>query len=346
MKAFSVFAFILAVLALLFTLLTQFTNMGDGSTTYPLNAFFKNTGGVMEGNPVRMVGKVIGQVSGIELDATKRGVKMILNINESIKIPKDSYLKIAEKGMLGEMYLSFSFGESTEFYQSGEVVEGSPPKGLMDFMGSAEGSFKDGIESFRGAAEELKKLLANFNDVLEKDDMKTDLTKTVKALPDAIKEVTTLFKENKEVMKGILEKVNVLAGDGNSAVKNINEVLAELKETNVVKDLAGTLENTKKLTGELNSTLNEGELVKGLTDTISVYQSLGEKLTVSANQLEPLLASFGADHEGTLAKLLHDPVLHEKIKHFLIAGTALVTLLEEQPNSIIWGKKKRKTSTK
>ena len=53
---------------------------------------------------------------------------MTLNIDEGIVIPKNSELKIAEKGMLGEMYLSFSYGDSADSYKPGEMVEGNPPK--------------------------------------------------------------------------------------------------------------------------------------------------------------------------------------------------------------------------
>lgn len=344
MKSVSVLAFIVCVLVLLFTLLTKFTTMGEGGQTYILHAFFENTGGVMEGNPIRMVGKAIGQVDNIKLDPEKRGVTMNLSINKEIKIPKDSVLKIAEKGMLGEMYLSFSFGASKEFYQEGDSVVGHPPKGLMDFMGSAEGGFTEGIESFKEVAGELKKVLANVNEVLDKEGTKDDLSKTIKALPAAIKKMTELFKENKTVMKDVLLKMKEIGGEGGSALKKINEMLAKFKQGETIEDLKETLANTKDLTAKFNEGLEEQKILEKLSATLKSFEQVGESLKTSANQLDPILGSFQAGHEGTISKLLHDPSLHGKIEEFLVATTALVTLLEEQPSSIIWGKRKKRKS--
>jgi phospholipid/cholesterol/gamma-HCH transport system substrate-binding protein len=316
--------------------------MGEGGQTYVIHAFFENTGGVMEGNPIRMVGKAIGQVDNIQLDPEKRGVKMNLSIDKEIKIPKDSILKIAEKGMLGEMYLSFSFGSSKDFYQEGDLVVGHPPKGLMDFMGSAEGGFKEGIDSFKEVAEELKKVLAGVNDVLSKDGTKEQLSNTIKALPAAMKEMTELFKENKTAMKDVLLKMKEIGGEGGSALKKVNEMLAELKEGDTIEDLKQTLAQTKALTGNLNEGLEQQKIMEKLSSTLQSFDQLGQTLSSSANQLGPILGSFEAGQNGTISKLLHDPSLHLKIEEFLVVTTALVTLLEEQPSSIIWGKKRRK----
>lgn len=318
--------------------------MGDGGQTYVVHAFFENTGGVMEGNPIRMVGKAIGQVDNIKLDSEKRGVKMDLSINQEIRIPKDSVLKIAEKGMLGEMYLSFSFGTSKDFYQEGELIVGHPPKGLMDFMGSAEGGFNEGIESFKDVAGELKEVLANVNEVLDKEGTKEQLSNAIKSLPAAIREMTELFKENKTVMKDVLLKMKEIGGEGGSALKKINEMLEKFKEGEAIEDLKETLANTKSLTEKFNEGLEQQKIMEKLAATMSSFEQVGHKLSTSANQLSPILSSFESGHSGTISKLLHDPSLHLKIEEFLVATTALVTLLEEQPSSIIWGKKRRKKS--
>jgi len=344
MKTLSVIAFLVVVLAILFTLLTRFTNMGSGGKTYSLSAFFENTGGVMEGNPVRMVGKAIGQVKDIALDTDKRGVKMTLNIDIENKIPKDSILKIAEKGMLGEMYLSFSYGVSTEYYQEGDVVKGNPPKGLMDFMGSAEGGFQEGIDSFKEVASELKEVLAHLNEVLAAEGMKQNLADTIATLPAAIKETTQLFKENRSTMKDTLLEIKDLSNEGGLALKKINELLTEFKQGETIQDLKGTLANTKQLTQNINQGLVESKVLEKLSATLESYRDLGVKLSVSANQLQPLMSSFESGHEGTLSKLLHDPTVHDKLDRFLVAGTALLRLLEEQPNSIIFGKRRSKTT--
>ena len=77
-----------------------------------------------------MAGKLIGQVGVIEFDMENRGLVMNLWIDGGVNIPDDSTLKVAEKGMLGEMYLSFDFGESKTYLKEGSRLSGAAPTNL------------------------------------------------------------------------------------------------------------------------------------------------------------------------------------------------------------------------
>jgi hypothetical protein len=78
----------------------------------------------------------------------------------------------------------------------------------------------------------------------------------------------------------------------------------------------------------------------------------GEVTMSSASEgmesLTALVSSLSGEGEtgGTIGRLLNDGQLYENINRFLESGEALLSLLEEQPNSIIFGKRKRKSKPK
>ena len=88
------------------TFLFKFVNVNtDNNETYQLKAKFLKAGGISSGNDVKMRGVKIGVVSNVYLDNDYFAV-VDFKVYKQILVPKESIVKIASDGILGNKYLS------------------------------------------------------------------------------------------------------------------------------------------------------------------------------------------------------------------------------------------------
>lgn len=350
MKQLLVIIFFAAVLGLLYFLLVSFTDMEESGDQYLLSATFKNSGGINEGNPIKMAGKLIGQVGKIDFDMKERGLMMNLWIDGGVRIPDDSELKVAEKGMLGEMYLSFEFGKSDSFLQEGDVLSGLPPTNLSDVMGQA-GAVLDGAgETIKSAGGELAEMLTHLNDLLGKETFKENLSKTISSLPQVLGEAEAMLRENRPQIKILVENLSSSSNAMKGSLETLEGQLLVLSERKTFSKVSDSVDSLSAL-GEALEKIVENDLSEMMASLKNFLEN-GDSTMASASKgmkgLEELISSLqgsGRSSDGTLSLLLNDGELYQNINRFLASGEALLSLLEEQPNSIIFGKRKRKTKT-
>tara|TARA_X000000368_G_scaffold367248_1_gene314465 strand:+ start:435 stop:875 length:441 start_codon:yes stop_codon:yes gene_type:complete len=98
----------LLTLVLAVSFLLKFIDVNtDNKSTYNLRAKFLKAGGINIGNDVKMRGVKIGVISSVSLDKDYFAV-VDFKVYENIKIPKESTVKVASDGILGNKYLSIS----------------------------------------------------------------------------------------------------------------------------------------------------------------------------------------------------------------------------------------------
>ena len=102
----SILGLLTLVLAISF-LLTFIDVNTDNKSTYNLRAKFLKAGGINIGNDVKMRGVKIGVISDVSLDKDYFAV-VDFKVYENIKVPKESTVKVASDGILGNKYLSIS----------------------------------------------------------------------------------------------------------------------------------------------------------------------------------------------------------------------------------------------
>jgi phospholipid/cholesterol/gamma-HCH transport system substrate-binding protein len=90
---------------------------------YALTARFDNIGGLKARSPIRSAGVTVGRVTGISLDAkTYQGV-VSMEIDSSVKFPKDSSAKILTAGLLGDQYIGIEAGLSDDTLAAGARIQ-------------------------------------------------------------------------------------------------------------------------------------------------------------------------------------------------------------------------------
>ena len=109
-----------------------------GTDGYELEAEFGATGGLSVGDDVRIAGIKIGRISRQELDPVTYAARIVMSLDEKIRIPADSSARITAASLLGGNQLELIPGADEEMMQPGEVIyDTRDPVSLTDLLGKA-----------------------------------------------------------------------------------------------------------------------------------------------------------------------------------------------------------------
>lgn len=93
------------------------------TTGYQITAVFSKIDGLDTGAPVRVSGVKVGQVLDFHLDPSNYRAVVRLNINNDVKLPKDTAAVIASAGMLDGKFMSLEPGGDEEMLVPGDQIE-------------------------------------------------------------------------------------------------------------------------------------------------------------------------------------------------------------------------------
>jgi phospholipid/cholesterol/gamma-HCH transport system substrate-binding protein len=111
-----------------------YTTTSQGSlNTYELSAKFSRVDGLSKGTEVKLSGIKVGTVSELTLDPKTYLAIVHMAINDNVKIPDDSSIKITSAQLLGSSYLSVTPGGSDTMLKSGGEIKNT--QGSVDIMG-------------------------------------------------------------------------------------------------------------------------------------------------------------------------------------------------------------------
>ena len=109
-----------------------------GTDGYELEAEFGATGGLSVGDDVRISGIKVGRISRQELDPVTYAARIVMSLDERIRIPTDSSARITAASLLGGNYLELIPGADEDMMQPGEVIyDTRDPVSLTDLLGKA-----------------------------------------------------------------------------------------------------------------------------------------------------------------------------------------------------------------
>ncbi len=100
----------------------QFADLRGDSGSYPLAASFRSAEGVAIGTDVRLAGIKIGAVTDLDLDLETYQARVTFSIDQSVQIPEDSDIQIAQEGLLGGSFLEVTPGASEFMLSAGDEI--------------------------------------------------------------------------------------------------------------------------------------------------------------------------------------------------------------------------------
>ncbi|NIP13215.1 MAG: outer membrane lipid asymmetry maintenance protein MlaD [Pseudomonadales bacterium] len=93
-----------------------------GGDRYELMANFVSAEGIATGTDVRLAGVKIGSVVGMKLNPETYQAQLTFTIQENVKVPDDSEVKVASEGLLGGSFLEITPGGSEFMLAEGDEV--------------------------------------------------------------------------------------------------------------------------------------------------------------------------------------------------------------------------------
>jgi phospholipid/cholesterol/gamma-HCH transport system substrate-binding protein len=212
-------AFIIATLAIL---VAGIFIIGDRqylfSSTYKLKTQFSTVVGLDEGAEVRVGGVHSGSVRRIELPKKPTDkITVVMDLQRSTHdiVKQDSVAAIQTEGLLGNEYVSVSFGSAQGLnVRDGDMIASQPPLVIADLIAKTDAildSSKEAINNTTVATANLKSITAKIDDgqgtigaLINDKKMYTELDQTTVGMRDTVVHAQAGiadFQENMEALK-------------------------------------------------------------------------------------------------------------------------------------------------
>lgn len=256
-------------------------NLLDGSNTYytefDYNALVKASAVTIKGNP-------IGQIKDIEYVPESGKTRVSFTVDNDLKFPKNSKVRLYSSGLLGDNALAIVPGADTQIAESGQKFESEVEMGLVQQL---TGNFSDISDDLGSTLKSADTLLIGINGII-KDDSETGLKSAIAELNQTIKSFNALSNSMNSLVVNNEANLSAVIKNFDSVSANLAGVTADLKKADLAKtlnNLDGTLTNVNGLLADLEN--GQGTMGKLLKD-----DKLYDNLEVASMQLKELLQDF------------------------------------------------------
>lgn len=280
--------FMLTVLALLayFTIVISGVDLVRGKERVKATVAFKHVGGLKDHDAVMYRGTKVGTVEKITL--CEEGLKVLLDIDKSVKIRKGYNITVCALTMLGGNYLQIDEGEGEAIdYQTTELV-GNPP---IDWM------------------RDVAQISANIKKFTESQELKETM-ESVRSITAKANAIVTRVEAGEGMAGRLLSKDDKLYNDVSSAVveakeafAHANSITARFDDEKLVQELRDGIAAFKKAC----ESMDFGDSVKG--DVKEVSDS-AKRLLASLNEMVDRAKSG----EGTIGRLMKEDGMYNEVE--------------------------------
>ncbi|MBS1518952.1 MAG: MCE family protein [Bacteroidetes bacterium] len=251
-------------------------------------AFFPKISGLNDGDPVSVNGVKKGSIDKIELEGDS--VKITFSLDKNIRLKKDYDIYVAATELTGGKVLYIEPGKSTAEVTKGTPLRGNPGADFTSLMNSFEDittDVKSLLGEFRKSTEKLNDVIANVNDIVGNESMKSSIKTTVSNLSATTQNLNQLVNESRTGINGLtskagntLESIDAAVGDNGRELKN---TLTEIQLlTNTIDTLTSNLNlvvkginNKEKGIGKF---INDDEFFNNINATLSEIEKLSRNI--------------------------------------------------------------------
>lgn len=254
-----------------------------------LHAYYEDVAGLTEGNAITIKGYKIGTITEIKFDNDRDNqLKVDLNIQNDIGIPKNSVAKIVSLDLMGTKGISLILGDSKEFVSIGDELMSSIESSLQEEVNAQILPLKMKTEELIGSIDSVMTVITS---VLNKDARESlsksliSLDQTFSTLSETMKVIDKMVNENKENVNVTLTNFASISENLNHSNKEIKNILynfSSISDSLVKADILTTVNNIDRIINSINN--EEGSLGK-LVKNKSIY----ENLEAASRELEELI---------------------------------------------------------
>lgn len=232
---------------------------------------FDNVSDVMVSTPVHVNGYKVGVVHDMQYDYTSnQGALVMINLDKELRIPRDSKVSIS-KTIMGNASINIDLNPYvSEYYESGDVIEGSAGSDLMGSLGGM-------MPQITAIISKVDSVLGGLNTIVNDP----ALLASIQRLDGITADLQSMTKELDKTMKNDLPKIvdNVTTITNN--VDTLTATLNTLPIEATLSQVTTLLNNVEQATAQLNKTdntagllLNDQELYNRLNNTVTSLDSL------------------------------------------------------------------------
>jgi phospholipid/cholesterol/gamma-HCH transport system substrate-binding protein len=258
-------------------------------------AVYHRVDGLAPSNAVYINGMKVGMVRKLSLLPDFSGrILVSLQINNDLKIPRNSEAEIYGTDLLGSKGVRIVFGDSKEDLQDGDTLIADIQKSLTEEVNAQVAPFKQKAESLLSSMDSVLAIVqAVFNETT-KQNLKNSfasISNSLSSIENIASNLDTVLS-SKGRLQSILaniESISLNLKNSNDKITGILENFHQLSDTLVKANFAGTVENAKKTleeTAVIFEKINKGE---GSLGMLLNDDSLYTHLNASAKDLDFLL---------------------------------------------------------
>lgn len=241
--------------------------------TKPANYYtikFDNVSDVMVSTPVNVNGYKVGVVHEMQYDYESNGALVMINLDKELRIPRDSKISIS-KTIMGNASINIDLNPYvSEYYQSGDVIEGSAGSDLMSSIGGM-------MPQINAIVQKVDSVLGGLNNIVNDP----ALVAAIRNLDDITANLYTMTSELEKTIQNdlpqIVENVTTITNNVDTLTNTLNTLPIEA----TLAQVTTLLDNVEQATAQLNKTdntagllLNDQELYNRLNSTVTSLDSL------------------------------------------------------------------------
>jgi phospholipid/cholesterol/gamma-HCH transport system substrate-binding protein len=324
---------VMTIAAIMVAAATIFLVMGGKGfwwQRYSLKALFPNVQGLNTGSPVRVAGKEVGSVTGVEFAGDQ--VEVVFEVNRTVfdKITDQSRATIGSVSLLGEGALDITLAtRGTPIPPGGYVATGKPAAALSDVTSQASegiGELTALIKDARNGRGTIGKMVTDDQLYKELDRFVSTAADVTKTIRDGRGSVGRLVNDPKVAMslEGSLKNLEEMTRRINAGNGSIGKLL---NDEAFSRSLTGATSNLQTLTERLNR--GEGTAGKLMTDP-----ALFNQLKSLADRLDDLTKNLNSG-EGSIGQLLKDKRLYENMNAAVTDVRDLVAAIKKDPKKYL-----------
>ncbi len=281
---------------------------------YPLTVHLENGAGLYPNAPVTLSGLAIGAVRQIELNQTRGGVNIQIEIQEGIRLPIDSRV-VVTRSLMGESAVEFVRGVESDMLKPGGRVAGVAAADPLVMIQRLEARTHETLSAFAETGQEWRQVAKNINQLMDTE--RGNLDQVVEQAAEALHEFTIAMKNANQM----IEAANDIVGDPASQ-RAMKEALTALPK--LVGATKATLDETRQAVGATRQVMDS--MNRNLVNLSQVTEPVGKrgeqmvaKLDSSLTNIDQLLTELNRfarvinQKDGSLQKFVRDPSLYNNL---------------------------------
>ena len=129
---------IVLITAICFLILGMKTVNDNQKNGYQISLIFGSSAGLKNGDHVKISGINVGKILNLELDLENYNAKVVVNLNDNIKVPDDSSARITSSSLLGGNFIDIIPGSAETYLKFDDIIYDTKDSvSFTDLLGKA-----------------------------------------------------------------------------------------------------------------------------------------------------------------------------------------------------------------